>query len=158
VTTVLLVVRGLPVPQGSARAFLAGGKAILASGAKAGSPLHAWRSAIATEAREAMGSAPLLEGPVRVSIVFVLPRPAAHYHTPLHGAGIRDSAPVWHSKRPDVDKAVRAVFDALTAVVWRDDSQVASLRVDKRYEGPGAAAGLETPGAVIQVRMLETTA
>lgn len=158
-TAVLLVVRGLPIPQGSARAFIAGGKAIITSEAnRTSSPLGAWRAAIATEAREAMGSAALLEGPVRVSIVFVMPRPAAHYHTPLHGAGLRQTAPVWHSKKPDVDKLVRAVLDALSSVVIRDDSQVASLRTDKRYEGPDAATGLSSPGVVVQIRQLAETA
>lgn len=157
--SITLTVRGLPIPQGSARAFLAGGKAFIATeGNRTSSPLGAWRSAIATEAREAMGTAPLLEGPVRVSIVFVLPRPGAHYHTPLHGSGIRDTAPVWHSKKPDIDKVTRSCLDALTHVVIRDDSQVASLRVDKRYEGPDAAVGLSTPGAVIQIKTLAETA
>jgi crossover junction endodeoxyribonuclease RusA len=137
---------------------MAGGRAHIATeGNRTSSPLGAWRSAIADEARDAIGSAALLEGPVRVSIAFVLPRPGAHYHTPLHGAGIRETAPVWHSKRPDVDKLARAALDAITGVLIRDDSQVASLRVDKRYEGPGAALGLEQPGAVIQVRTLEET-
>ena len=128
VRSVAFDVRGLPVPQGSARAFVAGGRAIVATDAnRTSSPLGAWRSAIATEARAAIGSAPPLSGPVRVGLAFRFPRPKAHY-LPANGRRpapvLRLDAPTWHACKPDADKLARAALDALTAVVLADDCQV----------------------------------
>jgi Holliday junction resolvase RusA-like endonuclease len=146
-----IYVRGLPISQGSGRAFMAGGKAYIATGAHdSRSPLAAWRSSIASEARLVMGDRPALDGPVAVEIRFWLPRPAAHYHTPLHGAGIRDTAPIFHAKKPDIDKLLRAALDAIAAVVIRDDAQVASLGARKLYEDPVS----DPVGAWITVRPL----
>ncbi len=36
-------------------------------------------------------------------------------------------------KKPDLDNAAKGVLDAITGVVWKDDSQVASLVCDKFY-------------------------
>ena len=38
------------------------------------------------------------------------------------------------AKKPDVDKLLRAVLDALTDIVWVDDSQVYSAHAVKYYE------------------------
>ena len=35
--------------------------------------------------------------------------------------------------KPDVDKLARAVLDAMTGVVFRDDAQVVKLEVEKQY-------------------------
>ena len=48
--------------------------------------------------------------------------------------------------KPDLDKLVRAIFDALTGPVWHDDANVITLHTDKRR-----AALLETPGTHITV-------
>lgn len=134
-----LEVRGLPVAQGSARAFIANGRAFVATeGNRTRSPLGAWRGAIAAEAREAMGDEPAMDGPVSVRIVFRMPRPKSHYLK----AGLRPSAPSWHSSKPDIDKLTRAVLDAITVVAIRDDSQVVRLIVSKTYESPSPVGAL----------------
>lgn len=128
-------VRGLPVAQGSARAFVTNGRArVITDGSRPNSPIGAWRGAIATEARSAMGERETIAGPVGVEVAFYWRRPQGHWHTPLHGAGIRETAPTWHATKPDIDKLARAVLDAITAVAIRDDSQVVELIVHKRYE------------------------
>jgi Holliday junction resolvase RusA-like endonuclease len=40
-----------------------------------------------------------------------------------------------HTKRPDLDKLLRATFDAVTATgrVWADDSQVVKVTAEKLY-------------------------
>lgn len=150
-----IIVRGLPIAQGNSRAFVAqskGGKfrAIVTTEAnRTNSPLGAWRSAIATEARDEMGNRPLFEGALRVTVTFCFPRPKSHFlpatksrPTPI----LRDDAPVFHTSRPDVDKLTRALFDALTNVVWHDDAQVADVRARKVYGlYPGATITVETP-------------
>lgn len=38
-----------------------------------------------------------------------------------------------HTKKPDIDKLLRALLDAMTGIVWADDSQVAFVVVNKVY-------------------------
>lgn len=159
---VSFVVRGLPAAQGSSRAFVVkakGGKAraIVATDAhKLTSPLGAWRSDLAKEARETMGARPLLDGPLRVRVVFVFPRPNGHYlpaNTKRPARQLRGDAPVYHTSKPDVDKLQRALLDALKLVVWHDDSQVADVRARKVYEGESDSPGITAwlPGAYVEV-------
>lgn len=128
-------VAGLPVPQGSTRAFVTkGGKAIVTH--DNGGNLRAWREAIATEARGAAAS--LLEGPVAVRATFLLPRPAGHSGR----RGLLPSAPAFPVRKPDGDKLGRALLDALTGVVFLDDAQVVDLIVRKRYADPNLQPGV----------------
>jgi len=110
---------GDPVPQGSKRAFVVKNRAVVVDDNKA--PLWSWRTAVVDAARaELNGEAPDL-GPVRVTLMFFLRQPK------------RPKAPVPITK-PDVDKLARAVLDGMTdAGVFRDDSQVTTLTVRKRY-------------------------
>jgi len=50
--------------------------------------------------------------------------------------------------RPDVDNMVKLVCDALTGVVWNDDTQVCSIHVHKRY-------CTDRPRTIVTVRELE---
>jgi len=59
----------------------------------------------------------VIEGPLRVDLLFVLPRPASL---------LRRKDPdglVWAPKRPDRDNLEKSVLDALNTA-WRDDAQV----------------------------------
>jgi Holliday junction resolvase RusA-like endonuclease len=123
-----LFVRGLPVPQGSMSGFVVNGRAIVTH--KRSVALRAWRDAVGYEARKAMGERQLLLGAVRVDIEFRMTRPRAHYRA--NGA-LKPNAPKYHRSKPDKDKLERAVNDALTGVVFKDDAQVASGFVEKVY-------------------------
>lgn len=86
---------------------------------------------VATLADIWAGGEPYL-GAVAVKVGFVFARPGAHYGTGKNAEVLKDSAPVWHSQTPDVDKLLRLVCDALTvAGVLRDDRQVALARAEK---------------------------
>lgn len=110
----------------------------------------AWRRAVRTEGQAAMSAAGLrpFEGPVRVTVIFRMRRPKAHFIQ----AGLRPGAPEWHVSRPDVDKLSRAVLDALKGVCWVDDSQVAYKEAMKPYCAPG-----QDEGAEIAVQILNRT-
>jgi Holliday junction resolvase RusA-like endonuclease len=72
---------------------------------------------------------PLTLGPVAISMCFSLPRPKSHF-----GAkGLKASAPVHHSGKPDADNLAKLVMDQITKSgrVWKDDSQVVSLTAHK---------------------------
>ncbi len=131
-------VLGTAQPKGSTRAFIPKGwkRAIVTSD----NPKNkGWQQAIAASARLAMIHQNFLplSGPVAVAVQFYLPRPKA----------IKDKD-VPHVKKPDLDKLVRCL-DALTKVVWDDDSQVTSIAATKAYAAPG-----EAPWTAVTVRVL----
>jgi len=120
-------VYGLPVPQGSKKVIR--GNVVEMADAR----LRSWRQDIAVASREAMeGASPYIE-PVDVRLMFWLPRPQAHFGTGRNAEKLKPSAPIAPSVHPDLDKLVRAVLDALTGIVFRDDKQVVSLTASKLY-------------------------
>jgi crossover junction endodeoxyribonuclease RusA len=124
-------VPGIPIPQGS-KSRGAGGHMY-----EANKNLKPWREAVIHAARRAH-QGPQILGPVRVTATFTFPRRKAHYRTGKRAAELRDDAPVQHSSKPDLDKLLRAIGDALTqSGVIRDDSQVASIEAVKVYSNDG---------------------
>ena len=99
-----------------------------------------WQQTIAEAAGRALQAADpstfVGDAPVRLLVVFYLARPKALGKRVAH-----------HTKKPDLDKLTRSVGDALTGVLWSDDSQVVDLQVRKRYAPPDTA-----PHAVITVQ------
>ena len=120
-----LLVYGVPVPQGSMRAFnIPGGKfPVVTSDNKKTKP---WKQEIAGAADDAMQKAKLtvFAGvPVRVSVDFYFDRPKS-----------LKKAIVAKVTKPDLDKLIRAVLDALTGTVFKDDAQVARISVSKAFD------------------------
>lgn len=62
------------------------------------------------------------EGAVRLAIVFFLPRPKSMPARIKH-----------HLTRPDLSKLVRGVEDALTGILWSDDSRIVDVIARKAY-------------------------
>jgi Holliday junction resolvase RusA-like endonuclease len=81
-----------------------------------------------------------------VRIEFALRRPSTHYLPPNSKRTqpeLRENAPVWVERAPDLDKLVRAVLDATTdAGVWNDDAQVVHLVANKKYADDPASVGV----------------
>jgi Holliday junction resolvase RusA-like endonuclease len=88
-----------------------------------------WKRTVAQAAGGVMAERELLEGALELRVVFHLPRPRGHYGK----RGLRPSAPGWPTARPDTTKLLRAVEDALTGIVWRDDAQIVRQHAEKRY-------------------------
>ncbi len=80
----------------------------------------------------------LLDCPVALRVTFVQPRPKGHFRTngELNAVGLRTPYP---AKKPDATKLVRSLEDAVKGIVWRDDSQVVSLAVEKVWGEPARA-------------------
>lgn len=118
--------RGVPVPGGGVRVLDANRKVM------------PWRALVAAAAQEAMSevTSGLLTGPVAVAFTFYRQRPAGHYGTGGNSDRVRPAAPLRPVSRPDVTKLVRAAEDALTGIVWRDDSQVVTQVARKEYGTP----------------------
>lgn len=141
---VTLTVHGIPQPQGSLKAIVP--KAWASKAYAAGvSPravvtsdnpkLRAWRLAITAAAVLDRGRSGGFMGPVAVTCAFLLPRPASYPRRVIHAV-----------KKPDVDKLARAVLDALSGVLFGDDSTVTELHATKAYAFEGCS-----PGVVITV-------
>lgn len=118
------IVHGIAQPQGSTRSFRAGGKIVTTSD---NPKVRPWRQAIAWEAR-AHGVV-LSRGEVEVEVRVLLPRPKSHFGK----RGLLPSARPSPTTKPDVDKLLRAVLDALTGVAYHDDSQVVRAVISKAY-------------------------
>lgn len=127
---------GRPVPQGSMRA-LGAGRMIHSSKA-----LQPWRDTVAWHARQRMPHGWAPDGPMAVDCAFHLPRPNTHHLQRTGGRVLKSTAPWWPAVKPDLDKLVRALLDALTqAGIWGDDSQVVHLTAQKHYhDGAGMLA------------------
>ena len=77
-------------------------------------------------------------GPVAVELRFAMPRPKSHF-----GAkGLKPSAPEFHTQKSDLDNLEKLCLDQITRSgrIWRDDSQVVSMRSDK-FWATGAEQG-----------------
>jgi crossover junction endodeoxyribonuclease RusA len=148
-----LTVYGIAKPQGSKRGFVVNGRAVLVDDNK--HPLRSWREDVRTAALESRARADMRSfptGPVGLFVTFYLPRPQTHYGLSHGERYLKPTAPVWVDKRPDLDKMLRAVCDALTSAgVYHDDAQVAQQQVLKAYAG-GEYAAMAEPGAWIRVQ------
>lgn len=120
-------VSGIPAPQGSHKAFVVKGRAIVVDDSKATKP---WRTAVSAAARKAMEGRAPIDAPVHVVVVFHVERPAS----------VSVKKRPLPSVRPDLEKYARSTMDALTKIVFADDSLVTDLHVSKRYSvEPGAS-------------------
>lgn len=153
-----LVVSGPAQQQGSVKTFVptrngeplrrAGGSVVV-NVTTDNAALSKWRKRVAEQAREALAAEPsLLEWPVegvgfRVQEIAYFRRPDGHYGTGRNAASLKPHAlarPIVRSSNaesaPDVDKLLRACFDALSGVVWKDDAQVTDVVGRKRFAVP----------------------
>lgn len=135
---VTFTVAGVAIPAGSKRAFFkkGGGRPIVTDD---NPRTKSWQGRVADAATEAMDG-PLLAGPLELILTFTVPRPQGHYGTGRNAGTVRQSAPLFPVVKPDVTKLVRAVEDALTGIVWRDDAQVISQHASKVYGEPASCA------------------
>ena len=116
-------VYGKSEPQGSAKAVTLPGRkysTIVTDNPK----LKKWREKVGIIAREKMRSTGLAivpqEMPLRVDMQFVFNRPKSVE---------REHVTV----KPDADKLCRAIFDALTGIVYVDDAQIVAGGFSKSY-------------------------
>lgn len=138
-------INGKPIAQGSKRPIrtrsaggYAGGLRVMDVNAKTLAP---WRRRISeTVIDEHEGD--LIETPVLVVAEFRFLRPRSHYRTGKNAHLLRENAPRRHFTKPDGDKLARALGDALTATLLKDDSQISLWIIQKTYTSHPDGEGL----------------
>jgi Holliday junction resolvase RusA-like endonuclease len=106
-------------------------------------PVHAFKACVQMAAREVYQDAPL-DGPLGLRAAFVMPRPQRL--TKKRGPNDR----CWCPTRPDLDNLEKALKDALTGILWRDDAQVADVSKWKVY-----SSAAEQPCVEVEIRSLD---
>ncbi|MEZ5544244.1 MAG: RusA family crossover junction endodeoxyribonuclease [Lysobacteraceae bacterium] len=139
-SAIVITVYGQPAPQGSKRHV---GNGVMVESSK---KLRPWRQDVKAAAEVVRNALCPLDGPVRVRMVFTLPKPL--------------SAPkrrrTWPCRTPDLSKLARGTEDALTdAGIWRDDARVVEYeRLAKVYPNEDPEA-LDAPGVRIVIEPME---
>ena len=81
--------------------------------------------------------------PLRIIIVFYMPRPKSHFRTGKFKGLLKPDAPIQHKTTPDLDNLVKMVCDSLNGVFYKDDSQISQLKAEKLYTDVGERARTE---------------
>ncbi len=113
-------VRGIPAPQGSKRAFITGDRAVVVDANP--KTLKDWRTAVGFVLQSEWRGPPM-DGALSVELNFALLRPKS----------VSEKRRPHPTVKPDLDKLVRAVLDALTGIVIADDARVVELHATKEY-------------------------
>lgn len=135
-----IFIPGIPRPGGSKKSFQHSktGKIMTIDACKHNKD---WRNTIAYFATMEYRENPT-KNPVYLLLNFYMPRPKNHYGTGKNSSILKDTAPVLHTKKPDLTKLIRACEDALTGILWNDDSQIYCQEAYKIY--------CDTPGVKIE--------
>lgn len=125
-TGVSFTVPGEPIGKGRPRATTRAGHAALYTPKKTAN----YESLIAHAAHQAMAGAAPVEFACQVQLSITVGVPAS-WSKKKRSAAL--AGQVLPTKKPDTDNVVKAVFDGMNGVVWRDDVQAVDLFVRKRY-------------------------
>ena len=131
----------LPVAQPRQRHRITFGKgeAFAQNYTPASSPVNAFKAQLRLAAQQHF-TGPPWEGPIMLGIMFIMPRPKSMMHKK------KPMPKLWHTSKPDLDNLTKAVKDALTGLIWRDDSQVCWSNPQKLVAG-----GFEQPCVKVRV-------
>jgi Holliday junction resolvase RusA-like endonuclease len=121
---------GVPQGKGRARAFLRAGHISHYTPEKT----RTYEGMIRSAAMDEIGNKPPLECPVEFVMRAIFPVPTSWSGKKRDRALVGEIKP---GKKPDLDNIAKAWNDALNGVVYRDDSLICRMTLDKRY-GPQA--------------------
>jgi len=133
-TEIRFTVLGRPQQKGSKRPQLIPGTTRFTV-RDANPKARPWASQISAAARD-VHQGELIRDAVEIELRFFFARPKAHMGTGKNAGTVLASAPRHMIVAPDSDKICRTVLDALTGVVYKDDSQITRLVAVKSYGEP----------------------
>lgn len=140
---------GIPGPQGSKSfkgTFRGKDGRTHAKLVESSKKVKPWRDDVKAAAEQVRAGRPPLDGPLRLHMVFTLPKPKSAPKT----------RKTWPMRTPDLSKLARSTEDALTAAgIWTDDARVVEYGLlAKRYPNEGRGA-LEAPGVLITIERMD---
>jgi Holliday junction resolvase RusA-like endonuclease len=115
-------------PQGKSRPRFGKGRAYTAI------KTRNYETALQWEAKLAMQGRTMIEGPVQIKIVALMPIPQSWARKKQAAAAIGFVRP---TSKPDLDNIYKGI-DALNGIVWKDDAQVVKAFVEKKYSADPA--------------------
>ena len=140
-TPISFFVAGVPKPAGSKRGFFIPKlKRVIITDANPNS--KDWKIDVKHAAQEAY-SGTLHTVPLSVTFRFQVQRPKSHFGSGKNSCHLKLSSPKYPSSKPDLLKLARGVEDAMTGIIYQDDSQIVSERIFKRYAS--------APGVTIEI-------
>jgi Holliday junction resolvase RusA-like endonuclease len=146
---ITFTVPGAPQGKGRPRVGKIGAHARLFTPAKT----VAYEGLVAHAAALAMAGQPLFDAAVACNVFLDCPVPASWSGKKQRMALAGEVMP---TSQPDADNVVKAIFDGLNGVLWRDDVQVVDLRVRKRYAAtPAVRVEVWSVAEPVQQRQLE---
>lgn len=132
---------GTPRTKGSTTSFVSKRGKVVTHDA-AGVAGLTWEQGVASAAlvaRAQAGQQMVRGAAVGVTAIFYQPRLRGHYGSGRNSYLLKEGAPRHPSKKPDVDKYLRRILDALTGVLYEDDGQVVEIHGAKRWGEPARA-------------------
>lgn len=138
-----IIVKDQPRPGGSKKAFSHGGKAWVVDANK---HTKTWREAVRVAAHSQYSGEPSDE-PLKANYIFYFNRPKSHYRAGKNSHLLKENAPKYHTKKPDLTKLIRSTEDALTGIIWVDDAQVYKRSDEKKY-----CEDLDTEGVMVEIK------
>ncbi len=142
---ITFTVPGQPVAKGRPKVSTAGGFARLYTPEKTVS----YEGLVAHSAAVAMGGMKPMDGPVAIRLDIVMQVPASWSAKKQLQAVAGQIRP---TTKPDADNVIKAIFDGMNGVVWRDDVQVVDFSGRKRYgDTPGVKVTVIPIGVLVPV-------
>lgn len=149
-------VAGKPETQGSKSAFgrvytdREGCQRVAVAMTEQSKGLHAWRASVGRMATLMRPRDWETQGLFVLSVLFYMPRPKSHFDSK---GNLKRSAPLFHTKKGDADKLLRACGDALTKICYDDDALIVAASPMKLFCDPA-----DGPGAHVKVSRLDQEA
>lgn len=108
---------GQPIAKGRPRFFRAGSY----TGTYTPANTRRWEEFVHFQAIQYRPKS-LWQGPIAMTLIFLMPRPKSLPKKVVH-----------HIKKPDLDNLAKSVKDALQGIIYRTDSQIVTLNIEKKY-------------------------
>jgi Holliday junction resolvase RusA-like endonuclease len=128
----IALVYGRAATMGSKKGFVVGGRAIVVDDNP--EKLRSFQA----ERRAAMRETKPDEihvGSIALTMIVWLKRPKGHFGSGKNASVLKGSAPKHPTTKPDLSKVLRAVEDCGSGIWFRDDAQIVSARIEKRFAG-----------------------
>ncbi|OPX04938.1 RusA family crossover junction endodeoxyribonuclease [Geobacillus sp. LEMMY01] len=134
-----LIVYGEPVAQGRPRATTVNGRVRMYDPKKSRDFKHYLKLAASKHRPEQ-----LIEGPISLEVKVYKPILKSFSKKKKAAAEAGQLRPI---SKPDVSNYLKLIEDALTGVIWKDDSQIIDCSISKYYS--------ETPRTEIQIKEMD---